>query len=107
MGNTFIDKDFKVTQSRPNVIVETQPVEVSLEGKEQVTLKEFGKRFTGLFTDRVAMTSLTGYVALFLGTRYWKSLEKFKQQLMLPGMAFSGRTHTGKSTLIMMLKEGS
>lgn len=107
MGKRFIDKDFKITDSWPNTIVETQEVDLSFEDKEQVPLSVFGEKLRSLYADRVSMTALTGYVALFLGINYWKVLEKYKQQLMIPAMAFSGKTHTGKSTIITMLKEGS
>jgi len=50
---------------------------------------------------------MLGYCALYMGTRYWKPIERYKQQLMLPAVMFSGKTMTGKSTLITMLKEGS
>ena len=107
LGNTFIDPNFRVTNNWHNTIVETQTVDIGLDGKEYVSLAKFGDALRGLFTDRISVTSLLSYVALYMGTAYWKPLEKYKQQLMLPAAMFSGQTRTGKSTLIIMLKEGS
>ena len=89
MGNKFISPDFKLMDKWHNTIVETQPVELALEGKEQVSLRDFGETLRSLYVDRVSMNAMASYVALFMGTTYWKPLEKYKQQLMLPAVMFS------------------
>lgn len=107
LGNTFISPDFKILHEWRNTVVQAPRIELAYEWRQFVSVKEFGWLMRKLYSDRVAMTGYLNYIALFLGTNYWKVLEDYKQQAMLPWLMFSWKTMTGKSTLITILKEGS
>lgn len=107
LWNTFITPEFVMRKEWKNTMVQTSKVELALEWKQFISVSEYGNMMCRLYSERISMTSITAYIALFLGTSYWKIIETYKQQAMLPWLMFSWKTMAGKSTLINILKEWS
>ena len=105
LGNTFITPTFKFKNEWENIRLKTQPIKMSIQGKEHISVEEYYKLLTGITSKRVAILSYLTFIALYLWQYFWDWVAKQKQQFMLPWLFISGATHSGKSTLLSALKE--
>lgn len=105
--NNIILKDFTIVKKLDGVIMKTQPIDMALEWKQQITIWEFYTKLQDLFSERISLLSLLTYIMLFLWEWFWKPIRSLKQQLMLPALMLSWKTCVWKSTLIALLKEWS
>lgn len=107
LWDTFITPDFTIIDKPDDVILNNPSIRVHLKDKRQIPATEYFDFLKTITSDRVATLGFLTYAALFLGDFFWDPIRNIKQQFMIPWMFVSWATHSGKSTLLLALKEGS
>ena len=105
MWDNVIDKNYNFVDTKEiDMILKTQ--EVLMEQQvDEVSLSSFWDKLTWIFSNRQAMLSFVTFITLMLWHKFrWPVMQKYKQQVLLPGLFLSWDTRTGKTTLMTILK---